>query len=202
MKKVRFGKLAGISFLLAFGIPSLGVVVGVGDGLLWEGIMSLSLALLWLSVISFIAWLIAIWRTGTERRKAKRAERKARKDELREQHRKKREEYNSPENKAKREEQHRIALEYERKRKIADRTVISAVLISTNNKKSAAGAAGRAVVGGALLGPVGAIAGAASGSSKATKATFSVKYASGRTATETVDIHSKRFRELSALLHD
>ena len=78
---------------------------------------------------------------------------------------------------------------------------MSAVLISTNSKKSGVNAAGRAIVGGTLLGPVGAIAGAATGSSKATSATFSVKYASGRVATETVPIGSQRFKELSALLH-
>ena len=102
-------------------------------------------------------------------------------------------------------EQSKVELEKmrvaERARKADDRRVVSTVLISTDNKKSAVGAAGRAVVGGALLGPVGAIAGAASGKSKAAKATFSVKYASGRTATETVDIGSRRFNELSALLH-
>lgn len=89
----------------------------------------------------------------------------------------------------------------ERARKADDCRVVSAVLISTDNKKSAVGAAGRAAVGGALFGPVGAIAGAASGTSKAKNATFSVKYASGRTATETVPVESKRFNELSALLH-
>ena len=76
---------------------------------------------------------------------------------------------------------------------------VSAVLISTEMKKS--GTFGRALVGGALFGIAGSIAGAASGTSKATKATFSVKYASGRTGTETVDIGSRRFKELSALLH-
>ena len=89
----------------------------------------------------------------------------------------------------------------ERARKADDRKAVSAVLISTDSRKSGASAAGRAVVGGALLGPVGAIAGAASGTSKTKRATFSVKYASGRTATETVDVGSKRFNELSALLH-
>lgn len=89
----------------------------------------------------------------------------------------------------------------EKKRKADDHRAVSAVLISTNSKKSGVGAAGRAVVGGALFGAVGAVAGAASGSSKATKATFSVKYASGRTGTETVVIGGQRFNELSALLH-
>jgi len=86
----------------------------------------------------------------------------------------------------------------EKKRKEDDRRAVSAVLITTNSKKSGVG---RAVVGGALFGPVGAVAGAVTGSSKATKATFSVKYASGRTGTETVAIGGQRFNELSALLH-
>lgn len=89
----------------------------------------------------------------------------------------------------------------EQERKEADKRPVSAVLIGTDSKKSGASTVGRALVGGALLGPIGAIAGAASGKSKTTKATFSVKYASGRTGTETVEIHSKRFKELSALLH-
>ena len=105
----------------------------------------------------------------------------------------------------KKQEQGRAELEKlrasERARKADDRRAVSAVLISTDNKKSAIGSVGRAAIGGTLFGPVGAIAGAASGTSKARKATFSVKYASGRTATETVPIGSKRFNELSALLH-
>lgn len=87
----------------------------------------------------------------------------------------------------------------EKKRKADDRRAVSAVLISTESRKS--GAFGRALVGDALFGPMGAIVGAASAKSKATKATFSVKYASGRTGVETVAIGSQRFNELSALLH-
>ena len=79
---------------------------------------------------------------------------------------------------------------------------VSAVLISTNSKKSGVNAVARGVVGGTLLGPLGAIAGAASGKSKATEATFSVKYANGYTGTETVKIGSARFNELSALMHE
>ena len=136
--------------------------------------------------------------------------------EKKEKRQKELEEYNSPEKKAEREEQKRQALAQRRKnaaaaqaRKADDHRAVSAVLISTldetRSKKSAVGAAGRAVVGGALLGPVGALAGAATTKSNTKvvgqKATFSVKYASGRTGTETVDVRSKRFNELSALLH-
>ena len=89
-----------------------------------------------------------------------------------------------------------------------DHTPVSAVLITTQDRtktsKSAVGAAGRAVIGGALLGPVGALAGAASTGGKTKvvgqKATFSVKYASGRVGTETVEVGSTRFNELATLL--
>lgn len=85
---------------------------------------------------------------------------------------------------------------------------VSAVLVATQalteTKKSAIGAAGRAVVGGALLGPIGALAGAATTRSKTSvvgqSATFSVKYASGRVGTETVYVGGERFNELAALL--
>ena len=83
----------------------------------------------------------------------------------------------------------------------ADKRAVSAVLISTTNKRSAVGTIARATVGGAIFGLAGAIGGAASAKSHTTHATFSVKYASGRTGTETVEINSKRFKELSALLH-
>jgi hypothetical protein len=85
---------------------------------------------------------------------------------------------------------------------------VSAVLVATQalteTKKSAIGAAGRAVVGGALLGPIGALAGAVTTRSKTSvvgqSATFSVKYASGRVGTETVYVGGERFNELAALL--
>ena len=95
-----------------------------------------------------------------------------------------------------------LCKKYAQERKEADKTIVSAVLISAQNKKSGASALGRAVVGGALLGPVGAIAGASTGKSYAKSATFSVKYASGRTSTETVSVDSKRFKELSSYLHN
>ena len=89
-----------------------------------------------------------------------------------------------------------------------DNTPVSAMLISTQDRKktskSAVSAAGRAMIGGALLGPVGALAGAASTGGKTKvvgqKATFSVKYASGRVGTETVEVGSTRFNELATLL--
>lgn len=96
----------------------------------------------------------------------------------------------------------------ERRFKEMDNTPIEATLISTQDKtktkKSAVAATGRAVVGGVLLGPAGAVIGAATTGSKTKvtgqKATFFVKYKSGRTGTETVDINSARFRELAAIM--
>ena len=92
-------------------------------------------------------------------------------------------------------------LDVEREREARDRKPVSAVLISTNSKVKTGSALGRAVIGDMLMGVVGAFIGASTASSKNT-ATFSVKYASGRTGVETVDVKSARFRELSALLHD
>lgn len=89
----------------------------------------------------------------------------------------------------------------EQERKADDKRPVSAVLIGTTEHRSALSTVTRAMVGGAFLGIAGALGGAASGASRPTHATFSVKYASGRVATETVEVNSQRFRELSALLH-
>lgn len=87
-----------------------------------------------------------------------------------------------------------------------DTQPVSAVLISTQDvyRKSALGAAGRALLGGAILGEFGAAVGLATtkAKSRGQKATFAVKYASGRKGTETVDMRSERFKVLSALLVD
>jgi hypothetical protein len=96
----------------------------------------------------------------------------------------------------------KAVLEKEAFERAEARRPVSAVLISTNSKRSGVDAAGRAIVGGVLLGPLGAVAGAVTGTSKATKATFSVKYGNGDTGVETVDINGKRFRELSAAMHN
>ena len=86
-------------------------------------------------------------------------------------------------------------------RTIEDYRPVEAVLISTNSKTKTGSALGRAALGSWLFGFAGAVIGAATASSKDT-ATFSVKYASGRTGVETVDVKSARFRELAALLYD
>ena len=79
---------------------------------------------------------------------------------------------------------------------------VSAVLISVEYRQSILEGIGRAMVGDMLFGDVGAVIGAASTPSEAKRATFSVKYATGRTGTETVDVGSRRFSELAELLHD
>ena len=92
-------------------------------------------------------------------------------------------------------------LDVEREREARDRKPVSAVLISTDSKPKTGSALGRAALGSWLFGIAGAVLGSATASSKDT-ATFSVKYASGRVGKETVEINSKRFDELVALLHD
>lgn len=92
----------------------------------------------------------------------------------------------------------------EQERRERDKTPVSAVLISTKNVtgKSAVGTAARGALGYAVFGVFGAAVGITSARSKvkAQTATFSVKYASGRTGTETVNTNSARFRELAKLL--
>jgi len=110
--------------------------------------------------------------------------------------------YDSRESKAARKA---VEAEYRRikqEQKAEDQRVVSAVLISTANRRSALSTVTRAVIGGEIFGIVGAVGGAASAKSHATHATFSVKYASGRVVTETVPIASARFTELSAFLHN
>ena len=79
---------------------------------------------------------------------------------------------------------------------------VSAELISVEYRQSLIEGLGRAAVGDWLFGDIGAFVGAASTPCEPKRATFSVKYAAGHVGTETVDIGSRRFNELSALLHD
>ena len=82
---------------------------------------------------------------------------------------------------------------------------VSAVLLTTTEQygKSAVGTAARGLVGGALFGAFGAAVGMSTAKTKVVgkTATFSVKYASGRVATETVQMGTLRFEELAALIH-
>ena len=105
--------------------------------------------------------------------------------------------------KAKR-EQAKLERERRNRERIRDNTPVAAVVITAQDKTKTTGGLGSAVVGGMIAGPVGAVVGASVGKKKTQvtgqRVTFSVKYESGRTGVETVDVTSKRFRELSALL--
>lgn len=100
----------------------------------------------------------------------------------------------------------RIGFAREREKSLAadDRVPVAAVIVSTKTEtgKSALGTAARGVVGYALFGVFGAAVGVASGKTKirSQKVTFSVRYASGRTGIETVEVGSKRFEELAKLI--
>lgn len=93
-----------------------------------------------------------------------------------------------------------------RKQKQRDKTPVSAKLlyVQSEHGKRAMGTAARGLIGAAVAGTFGAAVGIASGRAqeRAKSATFAVKYASGRKGNETVDVHSERFKELSALLVD
>ena len=88
-------------------------------------------------------------------------------------------------------------------KKTRDNWPVSAVIVSTQDKTKNKSGLGSAVVGGMIAGPVGAVVGASVGKKTVVtgqKVTFSVKYRSGRTGIETVDVCSERFKTLSALL--
>lgn len=106
-------------------------------------------------------------------------------------------------------------LEFERKRieedreqkaweqKLLDNWPVSAVVVSTQDKTKNKSGLGSAVVGHVIAGSVGAIVGVSVGKKTVVtgqKVTFSVKYKSGRTGIETVEVGSERFERLSALL--
>ena len=174
---MKYGKMSGICFALVFVFAA--AAAAFGEGSVGYGVSyGIGVAFCFGALI-FLA--LGIWEKRRLETKEERAEKKQRQREIA--HGKK------------------VAKEMQNKHKEELQRPVSAVLISTTTHRSALGTVTRAVFGGAILGPVGAIGGAASGTSKPTHATFSVKYASGRTATETVPVNSKRFNELSALLH-
>ena len=114
---------------------------------------------------------------------------------------KKREELKAAKAAKKAEKQREWALKMKQERE--DHTPVAAVVVTAQDKLSTSGGLGGAVVGGLVAGPLGAVVGASAGKKTEVtgqKVTFSVKYASGRTGIETVDVKSKRFKELSALL--
>lgn len=85
-----------------------------------------------------------------------------------------------------------------------DRTPVAAVLLSTRDVhgKSLSSTALRGAVGYAIFGTFGAGVGIATAKTKVVrqKATFSVRYESGRTAVRTVEVGSPEYRELAELL--
>jgi len=114
---------------------------------------------------------------------------------------KKREEQKAAKAKLREEKSREWAIKMKKERE--DHTPVAAVVVTAQDKLSTSGGLGGAVVGGLIAGPVGAVVGASAGKKTEVtgqKVTFSVKYASGRTGIETVDVKSKRFKELSALL--
>lgn len=193
MKKY-YGKIAlgclGIGMLAAGiseKIPSAAVAMGIVMDLAALG-----------ALVFWIVWL----RSTKEERAAKQAEKKARKAEARRVKEKERAERQADLAEAK---LRRMKATSEAERLMAaDKRPVAAVLVATQDRygKSVTGTAARTLLGGALFGTFGAAVGMATAQSKMTgqKATFSVKYASGRTGTETVDVGSKRFEELAKLL--
>ena len=97
----------------------------------------------------------------------------------------------------------RLERERRARERIRDNTPVAAVVVAAQDKTKTSGGLGSAVVGGMIAGPVGAVVGASLGKKTTVtgqKVTFSVRYESGRTGVETVEVNSKRFKELSALL--
>ena len=93
--------------------------------------------------------------------------------------------------------------EKERQQKIRDNWPVSAVIVTTQDKTKNKSGLGSAVVGGMIAGPIGAVVGASVGKKTVVTGqmvTFSVKYQSGRTGIETVEVGSERFNFLSSLL--
>lgn len=69
------------------------------------------------------------------------------------------------------------------------------VIVSSDSRKKVGSVASRGIVGGALLGPVGLVAGAASGKNK-NSTTFLIEYKDGSKETRTVANNSSEFERL------
>lgn len=82
------------------------------------------------------------------------------------------------------------------RKRVLDNAPVAAELIWTDEYVRKPGSFGGAVIGGLMGGPAGVAVGAYLCKKKSM---FAVRYASGRTGTETVDIKSARFEKLSAL---
>ena len=82
---------------------------------------------------------------------------------------------------------------------ILDHRPVATELIATDEYVQMPGRLGCAAIGGLMGGPAGAALGAYLGKKRAT---FLVRYASGRIGKETVGLNSARYKELYALLTD
>ncbi|MGM9662480.1 MAG: hypothetical protein ACI3WR_05255 [Oscillospiraceae bacterium] len=183
---MRFGRLAWLSFALTF--VSAGLALALGEGS--PGYRTACVAGQACCFAALGCW-IAHMMTTKEQRTAKKTERRAARQKVR------------AERAAARERRRAAQAETERAQ-ADDRRPVKAALLSTRDRygKSVAGTAARTLLGGALFGTFGAAMGLTTARSELVgqKAVFSVKYASGRTGTETVEVGSKRFEELARLL--
>lgn len=88
---------------------------------------------------------------------------------------------------------------------IFNRKIVSVEILSatTDSRKSASSTLLRGAVGGALLGPVGALAGGLSGKNKNTdKTTFLITYDDGYTMTQTVQNNGVQFNMYMKLVNE
>lgn len=182
---------------LAAWIPAVFVGVVIDMDAESAGKMIGTLFLLWL-VLLIVSLVV---RHNDADVKAKRDMKAKRKQEAFEKLQEEREKQKELEYERKRIEEERKQKEWERK--LYDNWPVSAVVVSAQDKLKTKGGLGSAVVGGIIAGPVGAVVGASVGKKTVVtgqKVTFSVKYKSGRTGIETVEVGSERFERLSALL--
>lgn len=82
-----------------------------------------------------------------------------------------------------------------------DTTIASVSIVGEDSRKRTASAVGRGLVGGALLGPLGTIAGVASAKNKK-ETTFKVTYESGRVEVVTCKNKSPEYKKYAKNLKD
>lgn len=104
------------------------------------------------------------------------------------------------------EEKDKLAREEARK-VVSTKLIHDGIVQETQSKTKMGSMAGRAIVGGALLGPAGAIIGGATAKKKidshnvdSGKRTFLVQYANGRVQEETVQVNSAKYKEYMSKL--
>lgn len=185
MKISKFQNLKVMFWGALLGVYSLILVVGISSVMPEGGVL----------IVLLIPEALLIWRFVVNLRRY-------RSPEYRQIQKRNRAEYKAGAADRKRERAEAAERKQEQERR--DRTPVSVVLISTVDEygKSVTGTAARAALGYALFGAFGAAVGMTTAKTKVKgqKATFSVKYESGRTGTETVEVGSKRFKELAELL--